>query len=273
MKNIKLFVYALIICLSFVSVAEAKSRSGSYKSGFSSQKRTTAKPASTYYKPPAATTETKKTAFGSFGATNSKTQQNAAAAPQSQMSKDLNTTAAQSNALKTADARSKGNEKTIATNSDSGWFRSGSQTTAAQKPNNATVNGPAPQPVNYQPAAQHYSGNQSNGLLHGLMGFMIGHSLAQQHSNTVYVPQQNQDGQQGISQDANQPNNSTDANGAAAPQQVQDVHADETESFFMKLVRVLLWVAMLSGIIFGVRKVMSLRHRKLTRVTNYSLGS
>jgi hypothetical protein len=271
MKTIKVFVYVLILCLSFASVAEARSRSGSFKSGFSSQKRAAAKPAPTYYQAPA-TPETKKTAFGSFGATNPKAQQNAAAVPQSQMSKDLNTNAAQSNALKAADARTKLNEKPTETNSDSGWFRSGNQNTAAPAPNNSAFGNGQQPPVNYQPTAQPYSGNRSNGLMHGLVGFMIGHSLAQHFSNRDYVPSPNQGGQQAVSQDANQLQNSTGAEGIAT-QQVQDVPAVETESFFMKLVRVLLWVAIISGVVWVVRKAMNFKHRKLTRATNYSLGS
>jgi hypothetical protein len=269
MKTIKLFVYALILCLSFVGVAEAKGRTGSFKSGFSSQKRAAVKPAQTNYQVPPANTQTKKTAFGSFGTANPKLDQKTASQtlPQSQMSKDLSATTAQANALKTADARTKVNEKANATNSDNGWFRSGSQDTAAPKTNTAASAGQTPQPAHYQSASQYSRGHQSSGFLPGLVGFMIGHSLAQQHTNTVYVPQNNQV----VGQDANQLNNSTNADGTAI-QQVQDVPVVETESFFMKLLRVVLWVAMISGIVWVVRKFMRFRNRNL-QAANYSLRS
>lgn len=269
MKTIKLFVYALIVCMSFVGVAEAKGRTGSFKSGFSSQKRAAPKPApASYQTPPAntqANTQANKTAFGSFGGANPKLDQKAAAIPQSHMSKDLNATAAQSNALKTADARTKANEKVNATNSDSGWFRSGNQNTAAQKPAAVTGGGQAPQ--HYQPAPQYNSGHQSNGLLYGLAGFMLGHSLAQQHTNTVYVPQNNQT----IGQDANQINSAA-ADGIAL-QQAQEVAVVETESFFMKLLRFVLWVAMIGGVVWVVRKLMGFRNRSSQQAANYSLRS
>lgn len=262
MKTIKLFVYALIVCMSFVGVAEAKGRSGSFKSGFSSQKRAVAKPSQTTYQTPPATTEAKKTAFGSFGGAAPKANQKIANIPQSQMSKDLNATAAQNNALKTADARTKANEKMSDTNSDSGWFRSGNQNTVPPK-NNSTV-ASAPQPANYPSVPQYNSGRQSNGLWAGLAGFMIGHSLAQQHTNMTYVPQTNQD--------ANQVNNSSGADGIAL-QEVQEIPVVEKESFFMKLLRIVLWIAMISTVVWMVRKFMGFRNRNLQQAANYSLRS
>ncbi len=264
MKTIKLFVYALVVCMSFVGVAEAKRRTGSFKSGFSSQKRAAPKPAPTTYQTQPTNTQTNKTAFGSFGNSNPKLDAKAAAVPQSQMSKDLSATTAQSNALKTADARTKANENANATNSDSGWFRSGSQNTATQKPSPIAGNGAIPQPVQYQPVPQYSSGHQSSGLMHGLLGFMIGSSLANHHTNTVYVPQQNQN--------VGQVGNSIAADGVAV-QQAQDVPVVEKESFFLKLLRVVLWVAMISGIIWVVRKFLGFRNRNLQQAANYSLRS
>lgn len=268
MKTIKVFVYALILCLGFVGVAEAKGRSGSFKSGFSSQKRPAPKPAKTSYQVPPANTQTNKTAFGSFGDnSNQKFNQKAATGSQSQMSKDLSATAAQSNALKTADMRAKANEKINATNSnsDSGWFRSGNQNT--QKPNTIADAGTRSQPGHYQPAPQYSGGQQSSGLWHGLIGFMIGNSLAQRHTNTVYMPQENQQIVQNGSQE-----NSTVADGLAS-QQVQEVPVVEKESFFVKLLRFVAWVALISGVIWVVRKFMNFRHRNLQQAANYSLRS
>jgi hypothetical protein len=273
MKKIKLLVYALIVCMSFVGVAEAKSRSGSFRSGFSSQQRTIA-PAKSSYQTPAANTQTKKTAFGSFGSTNPTlnqkvVDQRVAQVPQSQMSKDLNATAAQSNALKTMDARTKVNGQVNDANSESGWFRRGGQTAKNQQLN-ASINGnTAAPPVNYPLPPQAYSGSRSSGLLPGLVGFMIGHSLAQ--PNNVYVPQANQGNNQPQESDISR-NNSSNADGAAM-QQGQDVPVVETESFFMKLLRVLLWIAMITSVIWLVRKLMNFRARNLHQSANYSLRS
>ena len=73
MKHIKLIICTLLIfCMSVAGFAEAKSRGASFKSGFSSQKRNTAKPAATYNTP---VPEQKKTAFGSFGTADAKNRQ------------------------------------------------------------------------------------------------------------------------------------------------------------------------------------------------------
>lgn len=267
MKKIKLVVYALIMCMSFVGVAEAKSRSGSYKSGFTSQKRSAPKPAPTYTAPPAAE-QTKKTAFGSFGTATPKAQTNATA-PQSQMSKDLSDKAAQTNALKTADARNKPADAT--TTSESGWFRSGNEKASAQKPQATNYGQTANANTNGQIFDRRNNGQQSgssNGFMYGLLGFMLGNSLAQ---HATAMPQhQNSDWQN--SNWNGQPNNSINADGNAT-QQEQDVPAEEMESGFMKFLRVVLWGVLIGSVIWMVRKVMGFRQRKINRSTNYSLGS
>jgi hypothetical protein len=275
MKTIKIFVYALIVCMSFVGVAEAKGRTGSFKSGFTSQKRAAPTPAPAPYQAPPKTTQPNKTAFGSFGNANPKLDAKAAAAPQSQMSKDLSANAAQSNALKTADARTttkNANEKTNASESESGWFRSGNQNTATQNPSVNMGNSAKPQPANYQAAPQYSAGRQSTGLMPGLIGFMLGSSMAQ-HANAGSVAQQNQSvPNQHVAQDANQLN-STAADGLIA-QQAQDVPVVvEKESFFLKLLRVVLWAAIIGGIIWLVRKFLGFRNRTSQESANYSLRS
>ena len=268
MKKIKLLVYALIMCMSFVGVAEAKGRSGSFKSGFASQKRSIPKPAPTYTVPPAAD-QTKKTAFGSFGAASPKTQTNATA-PQSQMSKDLNDKTAQTNALKTADARNKTNDAPAA--NESGWFRSGNENASTQKPQGATFGqntNTNSQPFERRSGGQQTSG-RSNGFMYGLLGFMVGNSLAQ-HASAASIPQQQNSDWQNDNWNGHA-NNSINADGPVV-QQVQDIPAEETESWFMKFVRVILWAIVIGGVIWAVRKVMSFRQRKINRSTNYSLGS
>ena len=276
MNRIKLIVYTLLVCVSFSSAVEAKSRGGSFKSGFSSQKRAAAKPAPTYQVP--AKEQTQTTAFGSFGTANAKNQQAPATAPQSQMSKDLSGTASQSNALKAADARNKVNDTT--TTSESGWFKSGKQNAS---PQNAVAGQPVSsgsQTFERRNDVQRNDGGRSNGMLQGLMWFMVGNSIAH-HASAANVPQVSQaqvnghdvnhENSQGSQQNINGENNSINADGFVV-QRVQDVPAEETESFFMKIVRVLLWVVLISGIIWVVRKVLGFRHRNVKKV-NYSLGS
>jgi len=276
MNKIKLIVYTLLVCVSFSSAVEAKSRGGSFKSGFSSQKRAAAKPAPTHQVPPKE--QTQKTAFGSFGTANAKNQQAPATAPQSQMSKDLSGTASQSNALKAADARNKVND--TATTSESGWFRSGKQNASPQNASVGQAAQSSPQTFERRNDVQRNDGGRSNGMLQGLMWFMVGNSIAH-HAAAASAPQVSQtqvnghdvnhESNQGSQQNINGENNSINADGFAV-QRVQDVPVEETESFFMKIVRVLLWVMLISGIIWVVRKVLGFRHRNVKKV-NYSLGS
>ncbi|RYY73621.1 MAG: hypothetical protein EOO52_16535 [Gammaproteobacteria bacterium] len=273
MKHIKLIIFALVVCVSFAGVAEAKSRGGSFKSGFASQKRNATKPAPTYNAP---AQEQKKTAFGSFGAADAKNQQATANTPQSKMSKDLTGSAAQANALKTADARNKTGEST----SESGWFRSGNQSAT---PNNiATGNATQTTPKTFERrSGQQNTSGQNNGLLHGLMWFMVGNSLAQhataansQQVNDAQVNTQgvHRENGQGSQETINGENNSISTEGVVA-QRVQDVPAEETESIFMKALRFLLWIALIGGIVWVVRKAIGFRHRNEKKSVNYSLGS
>jgi|GEM_PF-779871 len=277
MKKIKLIVCTLAVCVSFASVAEAKSRGGSFKSGFASQKRNAAKPVPTYTVP--AAEQSKKTEFGSFGAANTARQQGAAIAPQSKMSKDLTDNAAQSNALKTADARNKASDNP--TTSDSGWFRGGNQNAAPQAAASGANAQTNSQRFERRNNSQQNNGGQSNGFLYGLMGFMLGNSLAHHATATNSQPvnqiQANgndatSENNQIIQQSENGESNSISTEGVVA-QRTQDVSAEETESLFMKILRLLLWLALISGIIWVVRRVFGLRHRNVKKSTNYSLGS
>lgn len=282
MKTIKLFVYALVVCMSFVGVAEAKGRSGSFKSGFSSQKRAAPKPANTSYQTPPANAQNKQAAFGSFGATNPKLDQNTAAMPQSRMSQDLNAKTAQTNAMKTVDERSQGNSTANAGASESGWFRSGNQNATTQKNGPAAANTQAAN--TYRPAPQQQSNGQgSSGLLPAIAGFMIGHSLAQQHNTVAQQPphdQVNVQSGQSVTDSTNANGttvnetslNETSVNGTTV-QQVQDLPVVEPESVFMKLLRLMLWLAIIGGVVWLVRSLSGMRNSKVNRKANYSLGS
>lgn len=285
MKLIKTLVYTLIVCVSLVSQAEAKGRTASFKGGFSSQVRSVSKPAPVYYKPPVnykapVNQANKPASFGSFGGGKVNAAQHGNYQP-SQMSRDLNTNAAQSNALKTADARNKLNSNNPPAGGNnngsnggngggSGWFRSGNNT-APQQPNYS-------QPIHSQPVVHQTVVHQnSGGFLHGLMWFMIGRSTVSQN-NTVYVPVNNQapTGQVVTHSDGN----SWDANGNAqqqiAPSQevkMDRTEAEERESIFTKIFRWMLWIGFIWILIKVIRKVMGFRSEKMNRAPNYSLRS
>lgn len=261
MKTIKMIVYALVLCMSFVSVAEAKGRSGSFKSGFSSQKRAAPKAAPADHRVPPPKEQVKNSAFGSFGRSDPAIDQKLAKTPQSKMSKDLNETAAQTGALKAVDARTKVNEKPSDAQSESGWFRSGNQTASTQTSGAGNTGGVHSQPAHNQSFPSQGSNQHSSGFLPALMGFMVGNSLAQHHTNTVYVQQPNQN-----ASDLNAVNENTD-------HPAQDTAVVESESFAMKVLRFILWIAVISGCVWLIRKVMSFRNRNFHKSSHYSLRS
>ena len=267
MKLIKTLVYTLIVCVSLVSHAEAKGRTASFKGGFSSQVRSVSKPAPVYYKSPV-NSPNKAATFGAFGGAKVNAAQNGMP---SQMSRDLNTNAAQANALKTADARNNinlnnsANPPTGGNGGGGGWFRSGNNNAAPQQSNYS-------QPLYSQPGHQTIVHQNSGGFMHGLMWFMIGRSTVSQN-NTVYVPVNNQAASaQAVNTQVVNPNDgsSWDANGTTQ-QRVAPI--EEKESFFTKIFRWMLWIGFIWGIIWVVRKVMGFRNSKLNRATNYSLRS
>ena len=261
MKAIKLIVYALVLCMSFVSIAEAKGRSGSFRSGFSSQKRPAPKPAPATYREQPQNVQQQKTDFGSFGASNQKLDQHAASVPQSQMAKDLTAKSAQNSALKTMDARTGAQEKPTSSTSETGWFRTGNTSANVQKP--VDVN--AARASQYQRVPQQTNAQSSNGLLHGLIGFMIGNSLAQHAVAGNHNQQVASDNKRIASE-------STDFANGVATQEVQANPVVESESIVMKLFRVLLWIAMIGGFVGGIRKLLGFSGRN-SKSTHYSLRS
>lgn len=261
MKLTRMLVCVMVMTLGVVSLAEAKGRTASFGGGFSSQVRA-AKPAPMRYTAPA---PAKNTSFGTFGSGKPVTTQKPAMNYQpSQLSKDLSNNAAKTNALKTADARNnKGNESTNGgfgggnsgngnngtNNGGSGWFRSG--------------NTSLPPSYYSQPVIHQTVVHNNGGFMHGMMWFMLGHSLANHSTQTVYVPTNNQ----GTNVT---PTATYDANGMPLPQ-AQYAPEEEKESFLMKLLRFVLWIAVITGVIWIVKKILQIRNNKFR--SHYNLGS
>ncbi|MCU6500862.1 hypothetical protein LPN04_23970 [Rugamonas sp. A1-17] len=160
----------LTLCLALGTDGMAQARtsshsgtSSSYKSGFSSQKSNSTR--STPAAPPAS----RQSGPGAFG--------KAAGSPASAMprntsaaSRDLDQSAAQANALKTLDVRR--------------------AAAAAPPPLNDTVSRPQPSPVYQAPPVYQQAPiivqQPSSGLMHGVLGFMLGRAMSQSHQPVSY---------------------------------------------------------------------------------------
>lgn len=278
MKITKTLIVALALCLSLVSVAEAKGRSGStFKGGFSSQRQKAPTPAPSYQVPASsyqAPAQATKPSFGSFGGNKATTQ---AATKQtdtnyqpSQMSRDMSTTNAQANAQKTWDARNKPQapDSQTASKSDSGWFRSGNQTgpAAAQTP-----------PPNYSQAGQYRNerhGDSGGGFWNGVMWFMLGHSLANSsHANTtvVTVPATTTQAASG-NMDLGPGENTQAASAPMNESHATKVPEPQPESALVSLLRAVLWTLVVVAGFWILRGFMRMRNRANSRRSNYSLG-
>jgi hypothetical protein len=246
---LRMAIYALVISFAWVGVAEAKGGSAkTYRSGFSSQKKSA---------PAAPANTAQKTAgFGSFGTVKTNTA-NGAAAP-SPMSQDLHANATQANALKNWDAR----------NAPKGAVAPITGAAAQATPNNSqpryTSSG-YNQPVIHQTVVH----QNSSGFMNGLMWFMIGNSLAHHTNNTVYVPQNTQNNVQAPASAVAPTTGEWDSPIQAAPKP----NVEAPESWMMKFLRVLLWIAVITGFVWLVKKVMQFRRWRNTRNSHYSLGS
>lgn len=257
MKLIKTLTYVVILSLSFASYAEAKGKS--FGGGFRSQRTVSApRPAPKQVAP--ATNTQSKSIFGSFGSKSGTSGTAAKNAQPLNMSKDMNSNAAQGNALKTADGRAVPNQ--AAAGSGSGWFGSG----GAAKPAGAMPSGA-------QPAAV----RQGGGFMNNAMWFMLGSSLAS-HGRAAPAAEQNpeanaaqqnseQHGQiQAPAKDATANDTGiTDPAIIAAP-------LEEKESFFMSLLRIILW----GGIFYGIYKLATTLMRpkaSAAKKSNYTFGN
>ena len=216
-------VLALVLCLAMAGNAHSGT-SSSYKSGFSSQKNNAAR------------------SHGSPAQPRRNT---------SAMSRDVDQGAARANALRTLEAR-----------------RAAANTprppAAPLPPLNDTLRRPQqpapayqlPQPV-YVPAQQ----SSSNGLMHGLMGFMLGRAMSQSNQPVSY-PTVSQP------QPATQPGAAGTVGGMPG---LGEPAAAPAPAFGASVLRWFLWLALLGVIVWTVvYSVRKLRRLRAANTANYS---
>ena len=242
----------LTLCLALGTHGMAEARtsshsgtSSSYKSGFSSQKSNSTR--STPAAPPAS----RQSGPGAFG--------KAAGSPASAMprntsaaSGDLDQSAAQANALKTLDAR---------------------RAAAAAPPPNDTVSRPQPSPVYQTPPVYQQAPiivqQPSSGLMHGVLGFMLGRAMSQSHQPVSYPATTGpvvSGGQAPADSSAAQVGMVNGMPGLGDP-----VPAAPPPSFLARVARWLVWLGVLGVMAWAaVYTVRKLRRLRAGNATNYS---
>ncbi len=244
----------LTLCLALGTNVPAEARtsshsgtSSSYKSGFSSQKSNSTR------RSPAAPPAGRQSGPGAFGkapgSPASGTPRNTSAA-----SRDLDQSAARANALKTLDARR----------------------AAAAPPLNDTVSRQQPSPVYQAPPVYQQAPiivqQPSSGLMHGVLGFMLGRAMSQSHQPVSYpttttpaignqVPADSGAAQAGMVNGMPGLGDPVPAAQAPAP----------APSFLATVARWLVWLGVLSVMVWAlVYTVRKLRRLRAGNATNYS---
>jgi hypothetical protein len=260
----------LMVCLSLAgnvpAIAGSTTHSGtssSFKSGFSSQKSNTAR----HSKPPAppANRQSGPGAFGQQAGSPAQQQRNTSA-----MSRDVDQSASRANALKTLDERrAAANNQPLPPLND----------TLRQPPSPVQQPSPVYRAPAYPapgPGYQQQPSGSGNGLMAGVMGFMLGRAMSQSHQPVAYP-----------TTSGNQPTPSaaasTNASAAATPSAdgfvvtgmpglgaPAAVAAPAPQpSFFMSVLRWFAWLSVLSllmwAVVYSVRKF-----RRLRTGPNYS---
>jgi len=236
----------LILSLALAGNVPAATRPASYsgtsksmKSGFSSQKNNSSvhsKPA-----PPAANRQSGPGAFGQAAGSPAQPQRGTSA-----LSRDVDRSAAEANALKTLDQRR------AAANAPTPLPPQAppQQRPAYQPPY------PVPTPVYQQPASS------GNGLMAGVIGFMLGHAMSQSHQPVAYPTGSQPQQQQQPAADGGTVSGMPGL-GAPAP------HQAPQPSFFGSVLRWFAWLSVLSLFVWlGVYFVRKLR--RLRAGPNYS---
>jgi hypothetical protein len=168
----------LMVCLAFASNVPAEARpashsgtSSSFKSGFSSQKNN-----STVHRQPSAPPANRQSGPGAFG---KQAGSPASAQPSrntSAMSRDVDRSAANDRALRTYDQRRAAeNARPLPPLNDT--LRQPQQAQRPSPPYQAPY--PAPGPVYQQPSS-------GNGMMAGVIGFMLGRAMSQSHQPVAY---------------------------------------------------------------------------------------
>lgn len=214
----------LSIAATHASVSGA--RSASYRSGFSSQKSQAARPVNSN------ASSTRNTSFGSFGQQPAKN----GGRSDSAMNRDLEKNQAQQQALKNLDARNQ--QKTAA--------HPEQQTSVTGKPLNPAP-GSVPPPATTGPAAPTPTvivQRESSSMGGALLGFMLGQAISRPHGVNSY-DNRSRDLQplDSVGAVSNGLETQDGKAALAAPAKVA-----ESESGAWKFLRLLLWLAFLSGL-------------------------
>lgn len=278
MKLFKTLSCLLILSLGFASYSEAKGRS--FGGGFRSQRMAPAPRAQRAPQPqaapatqaaPSAQSTQPRSMFGSFG----RAKPAAAGAPQTaqplNMSKDLNTNAAQGNALKANDARTTTGTTAAgaagvagaatAGTSNSGWFRSGNPSAAKA----------APVQSGAQPTVMQQRGG---GFLNNAMWFMLGSSLARSHQPAPSQNTQNENHQGSAAVSPTNEHSSGNVDGQVVdPLAGMSPPVEEKESFFMSFLRFTLWAAIIFGLYRLVTTIMRAKKISANKKPNYTFGN
>lgn len=241
----------LMVCLALAgnvpALARPSSHSGtssSFKSGFSSQKSNAsahAKPA-----PPPANRQSGPGAFGKQVGSPAQPQRNTSA-----MSRDVDRGAARDNALRTLDQRrNAANNPPLPPLND-----------AARQPSPAPVYRGSPYPPPPGPVYQQPS--SGNGLMAGLMGFMLGRAMSQSHQPVAYP----------TANDRPVPATASGPEGggmvAGMPGLGQPAPTPPQPSFLMSVLRWFAWLFVLSLLVWTVVYVVR-KFRRLRATPNYS---
>ncbi len=292
MKRIKIICWTLCLSMMTIQCAQAGSMrssgsSSSFKSGFSSQKRSSlggssstsnrntsfgsskeaAAPAPSAAPKSADTSSSgstggKKPLFGSFGSFGKSSASVPPAAPTSTsaLSKDLDKTAANANALKTLDVRKNTNVTGAATNNTGAAASPVAAAGASGFPAQPTYH-PAPQTVIVQ---QRDSGFFSSPFLWYMMGSSMSNHSGGYSNNYPNNPANNSANNGGNSQ-----------NGSVAQMQMpgsSEVPLVQRESIGMSLLRIFLWLFILSALGWLIYFFVKRTKGKTRASANYSFG-
>ena len=266
----------LISCDLSAEARPASSHSGTslgFKGGFSSQKSNFARSAPPPVAAPSPVQRSGPGAFGKAGGADAPPPQPSRSS--SALSRDMEQNAAQANALKTLDAR-RAAAATSAAGAGAAIPPTGSNVPRPPQPGQPPVyNQPGYSQPNYpQPIIVQ---QPSNGLMHGVIGFMLGRAMSQ--PQPVYYPQNN--GGHG-NNGSNTSNNAGDwdngstatlsgSTSATAAAMAPVPQAAPARSFLATVLRTFVWLALVSGLVWlAIYTVRKLRRLRAASAAHYS---
>ncbi|MFZ6645490.1 hypothetical protein ACO0LO_07230 [Undibacterium sp. TJN25] len=256
------------------STSSSRSSSSSFKSGFSSQKSSSSSGSSVSSSKSSSygfgnsakssdgadsgSSSSKKTGFGSFSkssdAGSAPSSDSATPRSKSALSKDLDQNAANANALKTLDARNAAKESR-----DNPRYAQQSAAGGPLYPPGGVQQAPAGgQPIIIQ--------NNGGGSSNGWMWFLLGQSMHSHDRERVIIDRGNSSsGNDDISM---RPAGTAGSQGTGVTEATGN--APEHPGFFMHLVRILFWLAVLGAVGGGIYYLA--KRKGISKSANYTLG-